>query len=128
MQTTLLFLYYNEKELAIKPKIDLSKFIYEQNDEYEQNSDGNANTPENNVNFNLETDTKLLPKAKHPSLKIKKNNNAKSKTLLKLRKNRGNDIKVQTIINRTYTKENLKIIDRNFSNHMRNCHRSTTMR
>ena len=97
-----------KKELAIKPKIDLSKFIYEQNDEYEQNSDRNVNMKESNANFNLDADTKLLPKAKHPSLKIRKNNNAKSKTLLKLRKNKGNDIKVQTIINRTYTKENLE--------------------
>lgn len=97
-----------KKELTIKPKIDLSKFIYQQNDEYDQLSDGNVNLQENNAKFNLEADIKLLPQAKYSSLKIRENNNAKSKSLLKLRKSRRNEMKVQTIINRTYTKENLE--------------------
>lgn len=97
-----------KKELIIKPKIDLSKFLYKKNDEYKQDSGENANVQENIACLSMHTDTKFSPQGKHPSLKIRKNNNAKSKTLLKLRKNRGNEMKVQTIINRSYTRENLE--------------------
>lgn len=96
-----------KKKLTIKPKVDLTKFIYDQNNEHEQKFDGAVNLKANSCNLDLETDTKIQPQIKNSSLNVQKKNN-KSKTLLKLRKSRGNEIKAQTIINRAYTKENLE--------------------